>query len=41
MNIRYYLGKICKFFGFCMKCGNRLNFTRYGTGVCPFCGKRW
>lgn len=38
---RYYLGKICKFLGFCRDCRATLNFTKHGQGVCPKCSKRY
>jgi len=39
----YYAGKFYKFFGICYACGNKLNFTRYGAGICPNvdCKKRY
>lgn len=39
--LRYYLGKVCKFLGFCRDCRSTLNFTRHGQGVCPNCSKRF
>ncbi len=37
----YCMGKIYKFFGRCYNCGEELNFTRNGQGVCPNCKRRW
>jgi hypothetical protein len=39
--IRYWLGRICSFFGFCRDCRGRLIFTRRGVGICAHCGKRY
>ena len=38
---RYYLGKVCKFLGFCRDCQAKLNFTRNGQGICCECSKRF
>lgn len=38
---RYYLGKFCKFLGFCRNCRVSLNFTRNGVGICPCCASRF
>lgn len=36
LRFRYYMGEIYKnVFGTCYKCGDRLNFTRHGQGICP------
>jgi hypothetical protein len=35
IKFNYYAGKFYKFFGICYKCGNSLNFTRHGQGICP------
>jgi len=39
--LRYYLGQLCKFLGFCRDCKAPLNFTKYGQGICPRCSKRY
>ena len=39
--IRYYLGKLCKLFGFCRACRGRLNFFRDGAAVCSNCRKKY
>lgn len=39
--LRYYLGKICKFLGFCRDCRSSLNYTRNGDGICPNCRKKY
>jgi len=39
--LRYYLGKVFKFLGFCRDCRAALYFTKYGQGVCPRCSKRY
>ena len=36
----YYRRKVCHAFGFCPKCGDRVNFTRNGTALCPTCNQR-
>lgn len=36
----YYCAKVYKFFGKCYSCGEELNYTRHGQGVCPSCKKR-
>lgn len=38
--LRYYGKKVCKFCGFCFRCGTTLNYTRSGVGICPKCGLR-
>jgi hypothetical protein len=37
----YCMGKLYKFFGYCYNCGEPLNYTRHGQGVCPNCKRRW
>ena len=39
--IRYYLGKLCKFLGFCRDCRSTLNYFRDGSAVCPNCRKKY
>ena len=39
--LRYYIGKVCKFLGFCRDCRATLNFTRTGQAVCPRCSHRF
>jgi hypothetical protein len=41
LRARYYVGKLCAFFGFCWRCRCALNFTRHGRGICPDCGSRY
>jgi rRNA maturation endonuclease Nob1 len=38
--LRYYAKRVFKFIGYCYNCRNRLNYTRYGVGICPNCGLR-
>ena len=35
----YLWRKLLKQVGYC-SCGTRLNYTRSGQGVCPWCGRR-
>lgn len=41
IKLNYYMGKVYKLAGKCWNCGEYLNFTRHGQGVCPCCKKRY
>lgn len=36
---RYLFRCVARVFGFCEKCGTRLNYTPAGKPICPECGR--
>lgn len=35
----YYKRKIWRFFGYCEKCGEKMNYTTSGRPICPECSR--
>jgi hypothetical protein len=37
--LQYWRRRFYEALGWCHRCGNALNFTRHGRGLCPWCSR--
>jgi len=37
--VRYYWRVLIHLMGYCPTCYNKVNYTRHGKPICPYCGK--